>query len=315
VNRSDQRGLVHQALLYDTSDDFLAAAVPFITEGLEHGDAILAITSDPDTALLRSSLGAAADDVAFLEPASWYDAPGRALAACYRYLDECLNDHDFLRIIGQPVWTDLDPLETAEWGRYESVVNVALASSPAWMICGYDNSAVPAEILADARLTHPEFAVGALRKPNEAFADPAAFYAERNRPLPAPPDHGVESMSFGPDPAPVRRFVTRYAVAMGLPAHRLDDFRLAANEVTTNAIRHGGGHGDVRMWRAGHRIVCEVSDHGTAEDNFLGHMPGDPTAERGHGLWIARQLCDLLEIRTNQPGTRVRMHMRCGDPL
>ncbi|HLL69380.1 MAG TPA: sensor histidine kinase [Micromonosporaceae bacterium] len=310
MKRPDSPGLVHQALLYDTSDEFLAAVLPFVRDGVDNGDAILAITSKTDTALLRESLGPMADKVSFFEPASWYDAPGRALAACYRHLEERLAGHDFVRIIGQPVRTSLDPLEAVEWCRFEAVINVALATSPAWMMCGYDSRTVPAEIVAEARRTHPELTVGALHQPSDAFTDPAAYYVECNRDLPPPPENGVDWMRFDTDPAPVRRFVARHAAAMGLSPRRLDDLRLAVNEVTTNAIRHGGGSGEVRLWRSGRRIVCEIRDHGTARDTFLGHVPGDPSAEGGHGLWIARQLCDLLEIRTDQPGTKVRMHMR-----
>lgn len=308
---SQQRGLVHQALLYDSTEQFLSAAVPFVSEGLDRGDAILAITSEEATTMLRDTLGGAADDVRFVEQAQWYDAPGRALAACYRYLDECRSRHDCVRIIGEPVWTSLDPLEALEWGRYESVVNVALATSPAWMMCGYNSRTLPAEIVAEARRTHPELAIGGSRERSDAFADPADYYAACNRDLPLPPSEGVEWLPFAADPAPVRRFVTRHALRLGLPAHRLEDFKIATNEVATNAIKHGGGRGEVRLWRTGHRLVCEITDEGTAKDNFLGHLPGDPSAEGGHGLWISRQLCDLLEIRTDQPGTVVRMHMRC----
>lgn len=313
MDQPQQRGLVHVGLLYDTSDEFLAATVPFIEDGLGQGDAILSITSASDSDLLRAQLGSDAGRVAFLDPAGWYDAPGRALAACFRYLEDRRSGHESVRIIGQPVWTDLDPLEAIEWSRFEAVINVALAGSPAQMMCGYDSRSVPAAIVAEARRTHPVLAVGPSHQPSDAFADPAAYYAECNRDLPPHPDRGVHAFSFAGDLAPVRRFITRHAPAIGLPLHRLDDYRLAINEVATNAIRHGGGGGEVRLWRAGHRVVCEVSDHGDARDTFLGHMPGDPNAERGHGLWIARQLCDLLEIRTDQPGTKVRMHMRA-DP-
>jgi len=68
------------------------------------------------------------------------------------------------------------------------------------------------------------------------------------------------------------------------------------------------------LWRSDRRITCEVSDHGSARDTFLGHLPGDLAADGGHGLRIARQLCDLLEIRIDQPGTTIRMHIRVDGP-
>ena len=64
------------------------------------------------------------------------------------------------------------------------------------------------------------------------------------------------------------------------------------------------------MWATDRRVVCEITDTGTATGNFLGFLRADPHSERGHGLWIARQICDLLEMRTGPSGTTVRLHMR-----
>ena len=91
---------------------------------------------------------------------------------------------------------------------------------------------------------------------------------------------------------------------------QVDDLVFIVNEVTTNAIRHGAGYGHVLVWREGQRLLCEVTDPGEAKGDMFGAIPPDPDSEHGHGLWVARQLCDLLEIRTRQPGTTVRIHMR-----
>jgi anti-sigma regulatory factor (Ser/Thr protein kinase) len=164
-------------------------------------------------------------------------------------------------------------------------------------------------LVADARRFHPQLSGGSA---NADYLDPAAFSAEYDRELlPAPPA-GFAAQDFDADPAPVRDFVAAEAGRCGLNGHRLDDLVLAANEVATNAIRHGAGHGEVRMWCDGRWLLCEVNDPGEADDGLLGCLPPDADAENGHGLWIARQLCDLLQIRTRQPGTTVRMYMRVG---
>lgn len=303
-------GLIHQALLYDSAEQFLAAALPFVSDGLSRGDAIVAVTSEEHSALLRQHLGSV-DGVSYVPQSSWFDAPGRTLASYYRHIDSLADRHDCLRVIGEPQWSGRDETETNEWGRYEAVVNVALASSPVWLMCGYDSRTLPAQIVEDARRTHPELAVGTTTEPSATYADPAAYYAASNRPLEPPPERGVEWLPFDEDPSPVRAFLARHTTTLGLPPARFDDFVLAVNEVATNAIRHGGGRGEARLWRSGQRLICEISDTGTVEDTFLGFLRSDPSAENGHGLWIARQLCDLLEIRTQGPGTRVRLHMRC----
>jgi anti-sigma regulatory factor (Ser/Thr protein kinase) len=303
----EQPSLVHQALLYDSAQQFLATALPFIRDGLTHGHPVLAVTTDANSALLHERLGSAADRVEFVRPTAWYDAPGRTLAACHRYMHERLDGHACVRVIGEPVWTGRDELETLEWKRFEAMVNVAFARAAAWMICTYDSRVLPAELVADARRTHPELAGAG--ESNTSYLDPVRFSQEYDHELPPPPDKH-EALTFDSDPAPVRQFVAAHATMLGLAPQRVDDLVLAANEVVTNAIRHGAGHGRARMWRNGRRVLCEVSDPGYARQDLLGVVPPDPAADHGHGLWIARQLCDLIEIRSLRPGTTVRMHMR-----
>ncbi|GAB3954205.1 hypothetical protein GCM10027614_60910 [Micromonospora vulcania] len=60
----------------------------------------------------------------------------------------------------------------------------------------------------------------------------------------------------------IRHSVTSCAHASGLTGQRLDDFVLAINELITNAVRHGGGLGWLRLWREPELLVCEVADHG-----------------------------------------------------
>lgn len=304
--------LIHQALLFDSPGAFLAAAVPFVIEGVRRGDTVLAVTSAENQELLREHIDTAAERVAFLPAAGWFDSPGRTLDAHHRRIDALPGTTGILRVLGEPVWTGRDPLETAEWGRYESVMNVALADCRAWLMCGYDCRSLPAAILDDARRTHPTLAVGTNSEVSTAYADPASYYAERNGPLLPRPDSGVALLPEFTEMAPVRQFVADHAVRLGVPPDRLDDFTLAVNEVATNAVKHGAGHGVARLWSTDRRVVCEITDPGAATDNFLGFLRADPHAERGHGLWIARQVCDLMEMRTGASGTIVRLHVRRG---
>ncbi|MEV4508130.1 sensor histidine kinase [Dactylosporangium sp. NPDC049525] len=302
--------LIHQALLFDSPEQFLATAVPFITEGVHRGDTVLAVTSSDNTRRLREQLNGAEDQVTFLEPAGWFDSPGRTLDAHHRRIDALASDSAFLRVIGEPVWAGRDDLETSEWGRYESIVNVALADSRAWVMCGYDSSALADTIVADARRTHPRLAVGTASEISADFTEPASYYASRDTPLTPYPATGVEWIPIHPDLAPVRQFVAEHAPRLGVDVDRVDDYILAVNEIATNVLRHGGGKGEARMWATDRRVVCEITDTGTATGNFLGFLRADPHSERGHGLWIARQICDLLEMRTGPSGTTVRLHLR-----
>ncbi|MFY1672763.1 ATP-binding protein [Plantactinospora sp. WMMB334] len=109
----------------------------------------------------------------------------------------------------------------------------------------------------------------------------------------------------------IRRMLTDCLRAAGLTGERLDDFVTAVNEAMTNAIRHGGGRGEMRLWRRGH-LVCEVRDRGPGFADPLPHLPSSrprPSANGGMGLWLARELADTVELHSSADGVRVRLSM------
>ncbi|RLP90287.1 MULTISPECIES: ATP-binding protein [unclassified Micromonospora] len=107
----------------------------------------------------------------------------------------------------------------------------------------------------------------------------------------------------------IRHSVTSCANACGLIGQRLDDFVLAVNELITNAVRHGGGRGWLRLWQEPGVLVCEVADHGhgiSAQRLGDRRRPAPDTAG-GWGLWLARELTDAMEVATGTAGTTVRI--------
>ncbi|MEU8332626.1 ATP-binding protein [Micromonospora sp. NPDC048839] len=107
----------------------------------------------------------------------------------------------------------------------------------------------------------------------------------------------------------IRHSVTSCAHACGLAGQRLDDFVLAINELITNAVRHGGGRGWLRLWHEAELLVCEVADHGHGiSPQRLGDR-SRPTTDTagGWGLWLARELTDDMEVVTSTAGTTVRV--------
>lgn len=300
--------LIHQALLYDDAQQYVDAILPFIRAGVDKGEPVLAVATKTNLAALRDELGDE-PDVKFIDPIRWYEAPGRTIAACHRYLQTHRDGHEWVRVVGEPIWSGWDQLETASWKRFEASLNLAFASAPAWMICSYDRSTLDPDVLADARRTHPQLSSG---EPIAEYADPVALCAEWRPVLKPPPEGGYTVFGFDGDPAPVRRFVGEHAPQLGLSATRTDDLVLAVNEVATNAIRHGAGFGQVRMWRDERFVLCEVYDPGHAAEELFNCVPPRPDSEGGHGLWITRQLCDRVEIRSETSGTTVRLSMRRG---
>ncbi len=89
------------------------------------------------------------------------------------------------------------------------------------------------------------------------------------------------------------------------------DFVLAAHELVVNAMAHGDGAGSIGIWQERGSIVCEVRSAGALEaDPLADRRRADITAEGGRGLWLANQLCDLVQIRTLGGQVVVRVHLR-----
>ena len=108
----------------------------------------------------------------------------------------------------------------------------------------------------------------------------------------------------------VRRFAMNNATDSGLNDMQIADLVLVVNELATNSLRHGGGRGVLRMWSEPESVICEVRDDGHVDQPLVGRVRPTTQRENGRGLWLANQLCDLVQLRTSPQGTVVRMHMR-----
>ncbi len=122
----------------------------------------------------------------------------------------------------------------------------------------------------------------------------------------------VQAMPFDDrNLAAVRALAHNCAVVAGLAPERVDDVVLVTNEAASNAIEHGGGGGTIRTWIDDMALVIEVSNPvGGPIDQSVGLLLPALRGRRGRGLWLMRQLTDLLEIHPDHPGSTVRMHVR-----
>jgi anti-sigma regulatory factor (Ser/Thr protein kinase) len=124
----------------------------------------------------------------------------------------------------------------------------------------------------------------------------------------APPDWAV-TMNYREDLAAVRKFVRRQAALVGLPARRVGDLVLAASEVAANTLAHTEGGGRVCVWPRHGTFICEFSDSGTIGDQQAGQVRPSGTTAGGLGLWVVRQVCDAVDIRSRPGGTTIRLCM------
>ena len=55
--------------------------------------------------------------------------------------------------------------------------------------------------------------------------------------------------------------------------------------------------------------MCEIGDDGRITDPLAGRHPDSPDDDSGHGLRIAHELCNLVQLRSGPWGTTVRLHI------
>ncbi len=111
------------------------------------------------------------------------------------------------------------------------------------------------------------------------------------------------------DVAGVREDVRAMADRAGF-GERANDAALAVAELLANAIEHGMAPVTVEAWCDG-RLVVEVSDAGTGLDRdavWRSHPPS-PRGDRGRGLWIVRQLMDVVLVESGADGTRIHVEL------
>ncbi len=116
-------------------------------------------------------------------------------------------------------------------------------------------------------------------------------------------------MRFELDDLPaVRSLAGHHGTVGGLSQQRTADLVLAVNEVATNAIKHAGAAGLVRLWTTATEVVCQLEDPGHIADPLAGRYLPTLSVDGGLGLWMVNQLCDLAQARTDaKTGTVIRL--------
>jgi anti-sigma regulatory factor (Ser/Thr protein kinase) len=132
----------------------------------------------------------------------------------------------------------------------------------------------------------------------------------------APPAGGLEQPFTAADLYTVRAAVSAHADAAGLPQPTIDALLIITGELSSNVVQHGGGTGRLTLWRAGHEVICQVSDHGPgiADPDDVGRRPVPTSALSGRGLWIVRQLSRHLDIVAAPHGTTVTATIAVAGP-
>jgi anti-sigma regulatory factor (Ser/Thr protein kinase) len=324
---NDGGGYLHEAVLYDSDEDFLGVVVPFLREGVAVGGPCLVALGSSTTELVRAAVGDTTG-LTFLDDR--YERPASVIRANQDlFAAQVADGASQIRVVSEVPHPGLGAPWDG-WARYEAAVNQAYAEFPLWGLCAYDTRITPAPVLDDVARTHPHLATADGRWVNPRYQHPAEFLTRR----PTGQGDPVET-AFPPaieliDPTPAAaRDAARTATtarpgstappnltgpgtiqveAPQLDPDEIEHLVFAVSEAVTNALTHGRPPVRFRLWTAPDRAVATVTDRGGGPtDPFAGLLPVTDTCSAGLGLWLTHQLCSHVTLDTTDVGFTIRV--------
>jgi anti-sigma regulatory factor (Ser/Thr protein kinase) len=299
----------HRAAFYHDPADLLATAVPIAGAALSDDIPVALLTSPATEAGIRAELGDSPGLIPMPPTAAELRMSGQATVTRWaRQLRE-LTEWAGPLIVLTEHHPDRTGLSASAWTEADAAMNVALSALPITMTCLFPRQLARASTEAvtwnHSRLLDDAGTVW----DNPDVRSPADVLA--SHPVAAPPRLGRpdRELTFTPwQLIDLRSTVAAATAEVGMDVDRADDFVLAVNEVAGNAVEHGSGVARLHIWRTPDFLVCEIHDTGRLDEALVGLRTPHPNNPRGRGLWIARQLCDMLHVWSDQGGTHVRMH-------
>ncbi|HKH04047.1 MAG TPA: anti-sigma factor RsbA family regulatory protein [Acidimicrobiales bacterium] len=295
------RCLEHEAFVYAGDDEYVDTLVPLIADAVAAGRPVIAVVPAHRSTLLRDALGDAADAVSWIDAGEWYRHPVRTIAA-YEQTLRRLDPGASAVVIGEVQFGETER-DWLGWTRYEAALNRALDRHAVRIVCPYDARSLPPVVLEDARRTHSHVLEPHGRRASDTYVEPEDLLHDLARPVVTPSEAPLVELTIGPSIREGRQAFQVAAASQGLPRLRIDQLSVAVSEVLTNAVVHGGGAAQLRIWCRDGNLTCVVEDTGLGSDDaLLGYVPPPPGAMGGYGLWLTRQLFDRTELARSPGG-------------
>jgi anti-sigma regulatory factor (Ser/Thr protein kinase) len=293
----------HEAVPYQGQQAFLSCCSALADRVANHDEQLMFVVSAAKVDALRGSLGSQCGDITYVESDEHVRNPARLLTLFDNFHSgsgdrRCVSIHE-------PALAGTSAT-LAETRFGENVLNSpALQSWNLAVLCMYDTSGLDEAAHTEMHRSHPSVRG---EEGNPAYEPDLAetLFAEA---LPEPPSYARGHEVRNRHMVPAREFVRNHAGE--LAADRREDLVLAADEIITNSVRHGGGQCRVAMWDENGTVVCDVQDTGHIKDPMVGRLAPRPESTAGRGLWLANHLCDLVQIRSSQTGSTVRLWIDC----
>lgn len=336
----------HTALIVESDRSVRDLLVPAVREAMAEADLVFLAVAAGTARLLREELGPAADTFDWGDTAAFYQRLGFTYEAFRRFLAAAHAAGRRVHVFAEPALGGQpgsgpaglsEPAghsgsaghsghsgpagpagsaavdRTAAYLAYEAICNETYAGYGCEVTCLWDARRHPAPLIDSVRALHSHRLGPGGREPSPGYVSPRAFLAGRNQhplPLPLPVQADLAASLGCAEGLPALRAELRgLARERGYAAPAVADVTMAVNEIATNGLSHGQPPVEVRAWQHGDTLVVQVDDSGGIPLPAAGgYEPPDEHQERTRGLWLARQLADVVQTHTAGGTTSVRLY-------
>ena len=315
-------GFPHAALIVDSDDTLRSQLVPLVHRSLAQAQPVRMVVGVPTAAVIREALGAVADQLTWDEPTMFSQRLGFVYDVFERYLTSLHSAGRRVHLIAEPqVISTLDPSTPVDrvgaYLPYEAVCSDIFARYGCDVTCVWDSRNHPTLVLEGVRAVHTHLVVDGERRPSPHHIPTLNYLAARNEiplaPLPSQVEIDLVTTEL-PQLAPMRAILADWASGRQFADRATEEVVAAVSEVATNGLVHGAPPVRVRCWRRRDTLVVQVDDAGARPlPPTAGYRRPTPLPRvGGRGMWIARQLADVVTTHTTRSQTSVRLHFPYG---
>ncbi len=300
----------HEAFLWHSRADFVQGLVPFVREGIDAGEAVMVAVIPEHAEWIRNELGPAASQVHFVNMIELGRNPARIIPAWQKFLDEWSGIGRPARGIGEPIWPGRRPEEVLECQLHEALLNLAVDPKlPFWLVCPYDSKHLDREIIAEAGRSHPALATVASYQGSRSYRGQAHAHEMFTAELPTL--GGLPAGTVATNHTNLEataEYVALQAAAADLWSDKIVRLTDTVRALTAHSLHRGADRVHIQLWNQPEVLICDVTDDTVIDDFLVGRHP--PRQARQDSIWFANHTCDLVQARSRDSGTTIRVHMR-----
>jgi anti-sigma regulatory factor (Ser/Thr protein kinase) len=307
----------HAALIVDSDEGLRSRLLPAVRQSLDAGLPVLMVVSRHTERLVRGALGARSDEPEWADTGTFSLRLGFVFEEFRRYLAAQHRNGRRVHVVAEPdIATGIDPDSpvdrAAAYLSYEAMCNEAYAGFGCPVTCLWDSRRHSTLIIENVRSLHNHEITESGTEPNATHVPAFDYLSGRNHvPLPALPAAVDMDLILADPPGLIRlrAVIAAWAERESFAPMAAGDVVMAVAEVATNGLVHGGAPVRVRAWRHSDTLVVQVDDAGGIPlPPMAGYLAPSADPAAGRGLWLARQLTDVLIAHTVPGLTSVRLH-------